>query len=181
MLYHGISKGDKAIKLIDRIFQGKHKKMMAGSLMYFAEAIFASGPYARTQAWNTIISRLSPMLNKGSGTLWEMYDGATAFEEAGSLCHGWSGLPAWLCHTWVLGIRALEPGFRKFSVAPFPADLTRARGEVITPAGRISLKWELKNGKPFLELSHPAELQPVFSPLPEMPFSPELDVKITIV
>ena len=33
------------------------------------------------------------MLNSGSTTVWETIEGATAFENAGSLCHGWSSVP----------------------------------------------------------------------------------------
>ena len=28
-----------------------------------------------------------------TGTVWETLDGASAFDSAGSLCHGWSALP----------------------------------------------------------------------------------------
>ena len=38
-----------------------------------------------------------------SGTVWETIDGAKAFDNAGSLCHGWSAMPVYyydlLTHT----------------------------------------------------------------------------------
>lgn len=180
MLYHEIVPEEESAELIENILAGKYIPMMAGSLFYLAEAFFRHGSQARMGAWNLILKRLSPMLNNGGDTLWEMYSGGAAFDLAGSLCHGWSGLPAWLCYAWVLGIRPLEPGFRKFTVSPFCGNLTHASGEVVTPSGRISLSWRLKNGKTFLELCCPAGLEPVFKPLPEMPFDSERDVKITI-
>ena len=33
------------------------------------------------------------MINSGSSTVWEVAEGAKAFDNAGSLCHGWSALP----------------------------------------------------------------------------------------
>ena len=33
------------------------------------------------------------MLNAGATRAWETLDGASAFDNAGSLCHGWSALP----------------------------------------------------------------------------------------
>lgn len=35
----------------------------------------------------------SPMLAAGATTVWEVAEGAAAFDNAGSLCHGWSALP----------------------------------------------------------------------------------------
>ena len=34
-----------------------------------------------------------PMADGGSGTVWETIEGAEAFDNAGSLCHGWSAIP----------------------------------------------------------------------------------------
>ncbi|MBE6768554.1 MAG: hypothetical protein E7549_06540 [Ruminococcaceae bacterium] len=34
-----------------------------------------------------------PMLDAGATTVWEVAEGAAAFDDAGSLCHGWSALP----------------------------------------------------------------------------------------
>ena len=33
------------------------------------------------------------MLDYGSDTTWETIDGACAFDNAGSLCHGWTAIP----------------------------------------------------------------------------------------
>lgn len=38
------------------------------------------------------------MLDFGSTTVWETLDGAKAFQDAGSLCHGWSALPIYYFH-----------------------------------------------------------------------------------
>ena len=38
------------------------------------------------------------MLDAGSTTVWETLEGSTAFENAGSLCHGWSSVPVHYYH-----------------------------------------------------------------------------------
>jgi len=33
------------------------------------------------------------MIEQGADCAWETLEGASAFEDAGSLCHGWSAVP----------------------------------------------------------------------------------------
>ena len=33
------------------------------------------------------------MVDSNTGTVWETIEGASAFNNAGSLCHGWSAIP----------------------------------------------------------------------------------------
>ena len=46
------------------------------------------------------------MLDAGSDTVWETLDGASAFNLAGSLCHGWSAVPVYIFHR--LGIAVAD-------------------------------------------------------------------------
>lgn len=41
----------------------------------------------------------TPMMDYGSTTVWEVEDGGWAFDNAGSLCHGWSAMPIYYYHT----------------------------------------------------------------------------------
>ena len=38
------------------------------------------------------------MLDADSSGTWETIDGAVAFDNAGSLCHGWSAIPVYYYH-----------------------------------------------------------------------------------
>ena len=38
------------------------------------------------------------MLDAGATTVWETIEGASAFGNAGSLCHGWSAMPVYYFH-----------------------------------------------------------------------------------
>ena len=40
----------------------------------------------------------TPMLEAGNNTVWETTVGASDFDNAGSLCHGWSAMPVYYYH-----------------------------------------------------------------------------------
>lgn len=102
------------------------------------------------------------MLEQGATTFWETIKGSDDFGFAGSLCHGWSALPAYLYQAYLLGIRPVAPGFATFEVNPVFGIVPSARGEVPTPAGPIRVEWE-KVGKGYVgRLSHPPGIVPVF-------------------
>ena len=46
-----------------------------------------------------IESTYLPMLDKGNGTVWETELGESDFDDAGSLCHGWSSIPIYYYNT----------------------------------------------------------------------------------
>jgi alpha-L-rhamnosidase len=57
-----------------------------------------------------------------------------------SLCHGWGGGPtAWLSRE-ILGVRVIEPGFKKIRIAPHLGDLKFAKGTFPTPFGLIRVE-----------------------------------------
>lgn len=57
-----------------------------------------------------------------------------------SLCHGWAGGPTAFLSESVLGVRPVEPGFRKVRIAPeLPAGVNRLEGGFPTPYGLIEV------------------------------------------
>ena len=83
-----------------------------------------------------------------------------------SLCHGWaSGPTAWLSQT-VLGVKPLEPGFKRVRIAPQLGNLKWAEGAYPTPLGPIQIRHERNaDGKivstikapPGIEVESPAQ------------------------
>ena len=84
------------------------------------------------------------MLDKGALTTWEVFPGLDILDGwwTRSWCHAWSALPAYLLQAYVLGVRPLEPGFKKALIAPQLADLAWAEGKVPTPHGTIAVRVE---------------------------------------
>jgi alpha-L-rhamnosidase len=77
-----------------------------------------------------------------TGTFWENYlpDGTPA-DGSISLSHGWSSGPTPTLTGYVLGVQAVDPGYRSFTVAPHFGSLNWAKGTVPTPYGPISVAW----------------------------------------
>jgi hypothetical protein len=91
---------------------------------------------------DTIRDRWGDMLDKAATTTWETFVGFDVLKGwwTRSWCHAWSAFPAYLLSAYVLGVRPLEPGFRRALVAPRLADLTWAEGRVPTPHGAIGVR-----------------------------------------
>ncbi|HAH86674.1 MAG TPA: hypothetical protein DCL60_04825 [Armatimonadetes bacterium] len=111
------------------------------------------------------------MLVSGATSFWETIQGGDDFDGAGSLCHGWSALPAFYLGAYALGIFPLEPGFRKFLVKPYPGRLYHAEGTVPTPHGGISISWQRAEEGLSVAMEGPDSLSPVTEPLPEAPIA----------
>jgi hypothetical protein len=60
----------------------------------------------------------SEMLFAGATSFWETLRGGWDFHHAGSLCHGWSGIPVYFYGAYGLGIKPLAPGFSSIQVKP---------------------------------------------------------------
>jgi hypothetical protein len=95
---------------------------------------------------SAIMRRWSPMLFAGATSFWEMERGGWDFNHAGSLCHGWSGIPAYFFGVYGLGVRPIEPGFGRVRIKPV-FDIDRVEGVVPTPAGEIALTLRREGGR----------------------------------
>lgn len=64
--------------------------------IYVYEALLGFGEENRAYIISEIERIWGNMLFAGTDTFWETEDGASAFGDAGSLCHGWSAVPVYL-------------------------------------------------------------------------------------
>lgn len=96
------------------------------------------------------------MLYRGATSFWETINGAS--DHSGSLCHGWSAIPVYFYQAYLLGIKPLEPGFRKFQFNPVVSVLDRVSGIVPTPYGDIIVKWKRENGDINCLITYPDEI-----------------------
>lgn len=84
------------------------------------------------------------MIARGATTVWEEWEGIDASGVArGSLNHYSKGAVISFLHRYIAGLQILEPGYRRFRVAPHPGGgLTRAATYHVSPHGRIDVSWE---------------------------------------
>lgn len=101
------------------------------------------------------------MLDAGATTFWEgirltpssdIHHALTTYTAYDSyrmsLCHSWSSTPVVWIARYVLGIRALEPGYARIAFEPHAiGGLTAARGVIPSPRGLIQVEWKLEHGR----------------------------------
>ena len=92
-------------------------------------------------AWRLIMRNEYPgfsnFLENGATTLWETFNGDSSRNHV-----MFGDFAAW-AYAFIVGVRPIEPGFRRFLVQPvIPSALTWARARVNTPQGDISAGWK---------------------------------------
>ncbi len=75
------------------------------------------------------------MLGNQATTFWETLVGADDFDDAGSLCHGWSAVPVYLYYAYALGVKPEKAGFGFEQIRPVPSGLYELAGRIVLPDG----------------------------------------------
>ncbi|MFF3921611.1 alpha-L-rhamnosidase C-terminal domain-containing protein [Paenibacillus lactis] len=130
------------------------------SAYWLAECYSEHGMHER--AWEVIATVWGTMLDAGATTFWEgvrltpssdIHHALTTYTAYSSyrmsLCHSWSSTPVVWIAKYVLGIRALSPGYERIAFEPHAiGGLTAASGVIPSPRGPISVEWRLeKDGR----------------------------------
>lgn len=109
---------------------------LAYSIFKYEALLQQSRDYAE-EVFHQIAQRWGDMLYQGATTFWETDVGADDFGWAGSLCHGWSGIPTYLFGAYILGVRPEEPGVWK--VQEEEPCLYYAEGKLYPPQGEMTV------------------------------------------
>ncbi|MBO5868128.1 MAG: hypothetical protein J6Q54_04365, partial [Oscillospiraceae bacterium] len=97
----GAISGDSAAVLCEKILGDPDMTPVSLSMRCFlSDALIAVDKKRYTPIILEQIEKLYvPMLEFGSTTVWETEIGQSDFDNAGSLCHGWSAIPIYYYHT----------------------------------------------------------------------------------
>lgn len=109
------------------------------SLLFVYEALLKNDKENLSYVLSDLKDKFGKMLYVGATSLWETVDGGEAFSRAGSLCHGWSSVFNYIAGAYILGVKPLEPGFKRFSFKPAVGYLPNFRGCVPTQHGLIEI------------------------------------------
>jgi len=117
---------------------------MAGSVyaaQYLLEGLFENGEDATSLALIGAPGDRSwrHMVESGTTITWESWD--QTYKPNQDWNHAWGAAPANLLPRFVLGARALTPGWRRALIQPHPGALVSVEGRVPTPRGEISVAW----------------------------------------
>jgi len=136
----GLIPEERRKAVLDTLRSGVATFPALSALPWLADGIFEFGG-ADDRAWfhGKLRSIYGAMLDAGAQTWWEVSLGKDYGAGAGSLCHGWSALPAHYIASRILGVRPLEPGFRTFIADPYLPEMDHVRGSVCTPFGPITV------------------------------------------
>jgi len=106
---------------------------------YLLESLFAAG--RDNYAVELMAARTGRswwhMIESGSTMTWEAWDAQAKNNLTWN--HAWGAAPANILSRYVLGVRPVEPGYKKFLIAPQPGALSWVRGKVPTPLGPVTL------------------------------------------
>jgi hypothetical protein len=131
--------------------------------LYKFEAILSTGEKFARDVFEKINNDWGDMLYNGATSFWETLKGQADFAYAGSLCHGWSAIPAYFFQKYLLGVKPLTPAFKTFQVTPLLSVVESASGVVPTPYGKIKISWRQIGNKYEGKITHPEGIELVLS------------------
>ena len=98
-IHSGVATGAQASAICEAIVAGKTEPCTLSMKMLEHTALLrVDESKYRDAVLGEIRRNYAHMLDTGSDTVWETLDGASAFKNAGSLCHGWSAVPVYIYH-----------------------------------------------------------------------------------
>jgi hypothetical protein len=168
-IYNKIVPMGKLPSMLETVFNGRLEGISFSAMLYMLTSLMPLSTETRTYAAAMLKRNFDPIVLSGATSLWETGEGANHSGGAGSLCHAWSSLPVYYHHAWVLGIRPIEPGFKKFLISPFAGNFNAVKGSVATPSGFICVEWRKSENGLHLTVTGPETLTPVLAPLEESP------------
>lgn len=142
-IYTGACPADVAQELRKRLSE-KNNGLVPITLSYSIfkyEALLMEKDKYGTLVFDDIAEQWSYMLYNNATSFWETIDAIEKSRQGHgfSFCHGWSAIPVYLYHAYILGVKPAEPGFEKFRTEPARTGICKAWGTVPTPKGDIKV------------------------------------------
>ncbi len=136
-VYADICPAEKQEQVLSALVRNELQPVTLSHLIFKYEALLRRPDLYGRAVFRDIADKWGKMLFDGATAFYEAFDGAAAFGDAGSLCHGWSGTPAYLYMRYALGVHVLEDGFAKYERVPVSSGLYETEGAVLTPVGKV--------------------------------------------
>ncbi|MGO4371140.1 family 78 glycoside hydrolase catalytic domain [Paenibacillus sp. MCAF20] len=133
----GLCEGGKAKQVLNRALDDPQVLKCSFSMaFYLFRALEKAGLYERT---GDLLYQWVGMLPLRLTTLPETPT------EPRSDCHAWSALPLYELTHCILGLKSKQAGWRELVIEPHTLDLPEMSGDVLTPAGNVSIVWRRTN------------------------------------
>lgn len=139
----GVASGQRARRCLRIAQKAPPGFVTAGSPFYM---FFQLECLAQRGRWTELVQAIRDywgvQIQAGATTFWETY-APQQERKTRSHCHGWSAAPTFFLSHYVLGVQPAEPGYAVVRVAPQPAGLRWAAGQVPTPRGPVQCAWQI--------------------------------------
>lgn len=137
ILYTGACPENRREGLCRKLLDEKLVPVSLAYSIFKYEALLQQSRSFAEEVFRQIADRWGNMLYRGATTFWETDAGAADFARAGSLCHGWSGIPAYLFGAYILSVRPEQPGqWVQWDEEPC---MYYAEGKLLTPQGDMKV------------------------------------------
>jgi len=140
IVYCGACPEEKLDDVLENIAHGNGYEATLSHKIFVYDALMKRPEKYARFVLNEIASLWGHMLYNNATTFWETIDGAQAFANAGSLCHGWSAIPAYIYYRYAAGLKAVFGGSVRYSVEPVDCGLYECEALITTPNGEIKTK-----------------------------------------
>ena len=137
-LYTGACPDHRQAKLRQGLSDGRWLPVTLSYSIFKYEALLQEPALYAEETFRQIVQRWGKMLLAGATSFWETDEGAEAFERAGSLCHGWSGIPVYLYGAYILGVQPNQPGIWR-PCEKIPCGIHTVQGVLVSPEGQIKI------------------------------------------
>lgn len=143
-VYGGLVEGEDARDLVRRLFADGLGDIQPYFMHFAFEAADSCGIFDEVAM--PMLRRWIPMVRecggKGIAEGWIAPEPSYSFDHS----HAWGGTPAWQLPARLLGLRMLEPGFRRIALAPRSLGLSHWSLTIPTPFGPLSCTY--REGSP---------------------------------
>ena len=106
----GATEGEKKALVLAALAGEKLIPVTLSHSIFKYEALMSDKEKYARYVFSHIAKLWGSMLYRGATTFWETIDGAPAFDNAGSLCHGWSAVPLYFYHRYALDLEGSVTG-----------------------------------------------------------------------
>ena len=106
----GAAKGEKRSSVLRALSDGSLIPVTLSHSIFKYEALMSENEKYARYVFSDIAEKWGSMLYRGATSFWETIDGAPAFGNAGSLCHGWSAVPLYFYHRYALELKGEHTG-----------------------------------------------------------------------
>lgn len=106
----GAATGDRRASVLFSLSEDMLIPVTLSHSIFKYEALMSDASRYARYVFSDIADKWGSMLYRGATTFFETIEGAPAFDNAGSLCHGWSAIPIYFYHRYALELPGTVTG-----------------------------------------------------------------------